>query len=417
MGVDEKILSYLKYTGPSLSITISKNVKEEHLITSAFLSEMASKKKVLISKMKIGSSPLYYLPDQINQLVNFKHEISHKDQPVLKRLEIEKVLRESDLQLVEKVGIRKMKDFAIPLQVQTNKGKEIFWRWFLISNKEMDDIISKILESTYNEPNQQNNRLKSQIDHKQIEKTERKRTNYELRQEQYSKSDEKSNDNQKGIINLVTSYPPNTNLNQKRKPEINFYPPNTANKQKISISNSTVTSNGDQNKEIFKSPQKEEVKIETIKPFSNKKSDFNTTTQEKVDNKKQTEIEVIEKFKDTKKIKKKTNKKEDQFLSLILNYFKELDIWIETKEIIRKNSEIDLIITIPSVIGRIKFFCKAKNKKRCDEKDISSAYTESIMKKIPLFFLYSNSLSKKAEIVKKSDSFDNMLIKKLEIEE
>ena len=57
---------------------------------------------------------------------------------------------------------------------------------------------------------------------------------------------------------------------------------------------------------------------------------------------------------------------------------------------------------------------KAKKKKRCDEKDISAAYMQAQIKKLPLLFLYTHELSKKAQEMLESDAFKNALIKKIE---
>ena len=33
--------------------------------------------------------------------------------------------------------------------------------------------------------------------------------------------------------------------------------------------------------------------------------------------------------------------------------------------IIKKNSEIDFVLLLPSPVGNLKYYCKAKNKQRC----------------------------------------------------
>ena len=128
MRVEDKILSYLNVNGPSLTIRIAKNIGEENIIASAFLSELASRKKIKISHLKIGTSPLYYLPGQEKDLVNFSSEVNPKDREVLEKLQNTKLLRESELELLEKVGLRSLKDFAIPLHVQFAGKKELFWK-------------------------------------------------------------------------------------------------------------------------------------------------------------------------------------------------------------------------------------------------------------------------------------------------
>ncbi|MBU0459231.1 MAG: hypothetical protein KJ771_00315, partial [Nanoarchaeota archaeon] len=91
-----------------------------------------------------------------------------------------------------------------------------------------------------------------------------------------------------------------------------------------------------------------------------------------------------------------------------------LSINVEETELIRKNSEIEFLVRITSVVGETTYFCKARKKKRCDEKDISAAYMQAQIKKLPLLFLYTEELTRKAQEMLESDAFKNALIKKIE---
>ncbi len=104
----------------------------------------------------------------------------------------------------------------------------------------------------------------------------------------------------------------------------------------------------------------------------------------------------------------------DNFSPKIDSFFQKKNINIESKKSLRKNSEMNFIVKVPSVVGRMSYFCKAKSKKRCDEKDLSAAYMEAQSKKLPLLFLYTNDLTKKAQEMMESGIFENSIIKKLE---
>ncbi|MDP3734695.1 MAG: hypothetical protein Q8R37_05695, partial [Nanoarchaeota archaeon] len=104
----------------------------------------------------------------------------------------------------------------------------------------------------------------------------------------------------------------------------------------------------------------------------------------------------------------------DTFFPSVDALFKTLEITVEKKDLVRKNAEVNFAVDIPSVVGKMRYFCKAKNKLKCDEKDLSSAYVEAQMKKLPLLFLYSNKLTKKAQIMINSGVFENLIIKKIE---
>ena len=64
MKVVDKILNFLKFSGPSLAMRIAKNIEQDSIIASAYLSELVEQRKIKISNLKIGTSPLYYLPGQ-----------------------------------------------------------------------------------------------------------------------------------------------------------------------------------------------------------------------------------------------------------------------------------------------------------------------------------------------------------------
>lgn len=77
-------------------------------------------------------------------------------------------------------------------------------------------------------------------------------------------------------------------------------------------------------------------------------------------------------------------------------YFKKKGIIVIEKDIIRRQTEIDFIIKIPSQAGNLTYYCKARNKKKLNDKDLSAAYVESQEKKLPVLFLISGELTKKA---------------------
>ena len=66
----QKILEILKQKGPSLPVPISREIKLSPTFTSAILSELSNEKKVKLSNMKIGSSPLYLIPGDEKKLEN-----------------------------------------------------------------------------------------------------------------------------------------------------------------------------------------------------------------------------------------------------------------------------------------------------------------------------------------------------------
>jgi len=61
-------------------------------------------------------------------------------------LQEHKVLRDSYCEPWERVALREIKDFAVPLTVKADGVEEIFWKWFTISDDDAKGIIKEVLE-------------------------------------------------------------------------------------------------------------------------------------------------------------------------------------------------------------------------------------------------------------------------------
>jgi len=96
----------------------------------------------------------------------------------------------------------------------------------------------------------------------------------------------------------------------------------------------------------------------------------------------------------------------------IKSYFSRNKIIIKSSETIKKNSEFDFILEVPSGIGKMEYYCKVKNKKRINEGDLSSAYIQGQMKKLPVVFLTKGELTKRAKEML-SKEFKNINLNKL----
>ena len=90
-------------------------------------------------------------------------------------------------------------------------------------------------------------------------------------------------------------------------------------------------------------------------------------------------------------------KKPDDFIRIVEEYFKHNNI--KAMEIKNKRADIECIIRVPSNIGEILCYCRARNKKSITDADVSSAFLQSQYKGLPLLFLYSGKLTKKAQLM------------------
>lgn len=141
-----KIISFIRENGPSLPVQIAKETGLSILFASAFLSELYGEKIINISNIRVGSSPLYFIPGQEPQLERFSQYIKGKEKEAYLLLKEKAILRDSQLQPAIRVALREIKDFAVPFE----KNNEIFWRYFLVEEPEKIelDIIEVVVENT-----------------------------------------------------------------------------------------------------------------------------------------------------------------------------------------------------------------------------------------------------------------------------
>lgn len=131
-----KALEFLKSRGPSIPADIAKEIGVPLLFASALLSQLVSEKVVGISHVKIGGSPLYYIIGEKSKLKEFIQKLPSLEREVCEKLRHNKILFDENLSLAEKVALRNLKDFAVPLSVKIKGEKKIFWRWYELSKEE-----------------------------------------------------------------------------------------------------------------------------------------------------------------------------------------------------------------------------------------------------------------------------------------
>ena len=329
---ENKILQTIRVSGPVLPKQIAKAIESNILMASAHLSELSTRKLILITNVKNDGSPFYYIKGQEEKLQELSKYLNEKDRRAFELLKEKHVLRDKDLEPLVRVGVRSIRDFAIPLQVKTQNGSEIFWKWYMINNDDASGFIRDV------------------IDPEAKKKAEEKRKRQKEKEEQEIK--EKIEEEEK-----------------KREQEI---------KERI------------EKEKAEKKLEEEKKKLESKK----------VEEQKKLQEKKEVVI-------------KKKELKPDIFLNQLNKYFKSKNIEVLECEIIRKHAEIDLILRIPSVVGNVDYYCKAKNKKRVMDGDLSNAFIKGQMKKLPIIFLTTGDLTKKADEMLSKDLNNGIVFKKI----
>ena len=129
--------------------------------------------------------------------------------------------------------------------------------------------------------------------------------------------------------------------------------------------------------------------------------------------KKEVSEEPKEEIKETTELEidKETQKKlEPKKLQYdLFPYLSSKEMEVLEQESIKKNTEYNLIVNLASTLGNLKYFLKFRSKKIISDKDLILAQHESQNKRLPLIYLTTGKLTKKAEKYAESS---NIIIQK-----
>ena len=337
----EIALNHLKLYGPSLPVQISKALNTNILFAAAVLSELTSAKKALYSHAAIGGSKVYYLPGQEAALGEKLYpSLKGKEKEAYELLQTSKVLRDVELLPWQRVALRDLKDFAVPLTVSLGTTAELFWRFHLLSDEDAKPYIEGYIVHEGAVPS-------------------------------------------KEIIKEIVKEPVKEELRQTEPPtpslkETQLYEEQETTLQELKQQLQSLAEEKQELAEMKKNLREEllkEMKPQDVKP------PFEENTKQVV-------------FVGAPEEKQK--KPEGKFYMKIKEYLGEHHIEILKEEMIKKDKEFDLIVRIPTPLGLLTYYLKARDKKAINEADISLAHSEGQMKKLPCVFLATGKMNKKA---------------------
>ena len=119
----EITLRLINEQGPIIPSQIYKEIHTDILMASAILSELAGNGEILVSSIKIGGSPLYYLKGQEPRLERYIERLHEKEKKALFYLKKEGVLLDSKLEPIMRVTLRAVKDFAKQFEAKIGERK------------------------------------------------------------------------------------------------------------------------------------------------------------------------------------------------------------------------------------------------------------------------------------------------------
>ena len=134
----EKIIGVLNEKGPSLPINIAKALEISSLFISAFLSELTNQKRIQVSSLKVGGSPLYYMRGQEEKLEDYYKYLHPREAEAFLLLREHKVLKDGDQDPATRVALRSIKDFSVGFKM----NEDIYWRFVSVPKEEVNAILN-----------------------------------------------------------------------------------------------------------------------------------------------------------------------------------------------------------------------------------------------------------------------------------
>ena len=324
---------------------VAKELRKDSFIASAMLSEMVQKGLLKISGIKVGSSPLYYDPNQPEHLMNYTNYLNDKDKKTYMLLQEKKVLRENALDPLSRVCVKNLKDFARPLEVSFGETKEIFWKWFLLPDNEAEPIIRQMLSGL--QAQQQPAQAQAQPEPQPA--------------------------------------PPAPEPQPQPEPQPEPEP----------------------TPEPQPEPTPEPAPPETPKPKAKKAKKKTKKVKKKVE----TQKRIVDKIKEMIVSPAKPIKGSNAFLETLNKYFSDNKITVVEQMDQKRKSEFEFIVHVESSVGPLTYYCHVKDKKRVGEADLSNAFVQGQLIKLPVLFLTTGNLTKGAEKISKD--FKGVAVRKI----
>ena len=190
-----KVLDYVKSYGPVLPVQVSKAINSNILFSSAVLSELVSNSDVIMSIAKIGGSSLYYVKGQEAKLQKLRDYLGEMPKRAYDLLKENMLLNDKKLEPYQRVALKELKDFAVPITVKYNDNELMFWKWYLATEDIVNELVRKELgirpvapkEELVQESKEQSQEEKKDDDICEKKEVASKKTEFKERRERHTK--------------------------------------------------------------------------------------------------------------------------------------------------------------------------------------------------------------------------------------
>ncbi len=298
-----QVFEVVRVKGYVVPSDLTREFRTDTFVIGAVLSDLVHDKKLGITSVKIGGSPVYYAPEQKEKLQDLFKYLNEKDRGTFQLLLQQKVLADSEQSPLFRVSLRTIKDYAKPIEVTANGQTYLFWKWYLASEQEINEGLRSY----------------------------------------FSRISAVAPVPPPSPVLPAQSVAPLPLLVQAQAPLVALEP------------------------SLKKSPERKQKKISQQQPLVVVPQEAPPAVLIPAD---------------------------DFFAQRVAAFFQTKNMELLQFSVVKKG-EIDCIVAIPSPIGSIQYYCKAKNKKKCSEGEIATAFVAGQMKKLPSLLLVSGEFSKK----------------------
>lgn len=313
--------------GPVQPQAVAKELSTNSMLASAMLSEMSEKGLLKVSSLKVGSSPVYYHPEHPEHLLGYVTSLNEKDRRTVATLQMHHVMRDNAQDPLTRVSLRNIKDFARQLDVTIDGAKEMFWKFYLLTDEQATEAIKKMLQPA--------------------------------------------------------PAPAPAAAPKVRKPRAK-----KAEAPAISSAPAAVAALGVQRMASVAQAVAPQV-VTPAAPVAQPPLIPASTLAIP-----QTEVPVASGV-------PASTVMDDPFLDKLRSFFNGNNITIMEEIVLKKKSEYDFLVQLASPVGHLHYYCKAKNKAKIGEADLSHAYVQGQLKKLPVLFLTPGILTKPAQDILK----------------
>ncbi len=339
----EAVVEFVQQHGPCTPNDIRQALHaQDNFVVGAVLSEVTSAGKLAMTQLSFGTSRFYYDPNQPIMLEKVSEHLNEKDQRAYAALREQRVVRAADLTPILRVAMNNIPDYSRPLVVRQDDGREEqFWHYFLLTPQE---AFSEIKEKYFGEVH--------------------KKTSNQPQDVKKSPVETKNQSAERMFEQIEATHGSNaTEFAQQ-----------SASPQSTAVSNPLA-------------PNRSETSIvsEQAVPAEKKK-----VAKPRAAPKSHQEIQPAagDLVRDLG----------EGFGSTVQEYFTEKKI-VVVRSIETKKSELSALVRVPSAVGELSFYCKAKQKKLSSDGDLASALLEAQQHSLPLLYVAGGTLSKKAATV------------------